>query len=203
MPKIKFENKLIEVVVFDLCGVLIDVAWQDMGQILKKNKVRVSEDVFRKISEEVFQLNKYTSTKNSVDIFLKKLNLQGNNTLRKTQISFINNWGRKAKPNVTAISLLNFAKKCGLKTAVLSNVFPVKESWKKKWHIDTIDRFFFSYETGVLKPNKQAFLNVSRAFDVPPSRCLVIGDSKKKEIIPANKLGMATIYWPEFLQKLP
>ncbi|KUK83415.1 MAG: HAD superfamily hydrolase [Microgenomates bacterium 39_6] len=203
MPKTKFENKLIKLVIFDLCGVLIDVAWQNMGQILKENKVGVSEDIFRKTSEEVFQLNKYTSIEYSVDIFLKRLNLQDNDTLRKTQISFINNWGEEAKPNVEAIALLNFAKKCGLKTAILSNVFPVKESWKKKWNIDTVDRFFFSYETGVLKPNKQAFLNVSQAFNISPNRCLVIGDSKKKEIAPANRLGMATIYWPNFLQKLP
>ena len=203
MSKTKIENKLIKVVIFDLCGVLIDVAWEDMGQILKKNKVKVSEDVFRKTSEEVFQLEKYTNIENGVDIFLKKLNLQNNDTLKKTQISFMNNWGKEAKPNVKAISLLKFAKKCGLKTAVLSNVFPVKESWKKKWNIDAVDKFFFSYETGVLKPNKQAFLNVSQAFNVSPDRCLVIGDSKKKEIIPANKIGMATIYWPNFLQTLP
>lgn len=203
MPRTKTDIKSIKVVIFDLCGVLIDVDWKNMEEILKKNKVKVPVDIFRKTSEEVFQLKKHISIENGVDIFLKKLNLQNNNMLRKTQISFLNNWGTRAKPNTKAISLLKFAKKCGLKTAILSNVFPVKNSWKKKWNIDIVDKFFFSYETGVLKPNKQAFLNVSQAFNVLPNECLMIGDSRKKEITPASELGMVTIYWSDFLQTLP
>lgn len=189
-----------KVVVFDLCGVLIDVAWENMEDMLKKNNVKVPLDIFRKVSEEVFQLRKHKNIEDGVNVFLKKLKLQNNDLLRKTQISFLNNWGERAKPNAIGVSILKFAKISGLKTAVLSNVFPVKEDWKKKWNIDIVNKFFFSYETGVLKPDKQAFLNVSQCFNVEPKQCLMIGDSRKKEINPASKLGMKTIYWSDFLK---
>lgn len=187
--------KNIKVVIFDLCGVLINVAWENMEEVLEKNHVKIPMDVFRKTSEGVFQLHKYNTTEEGVNIFLKSLGLQDNDQLRKTQIEFLNNWGKLARPNPEGISLLKFALKKNLKTVVLSNVFPVKEEWKKVWSIDKIDRFFFSYDTHVAKPEKQAFLNVINYFNVKPEECLMIGDSNRKDIEPAESLGMKTLYF--------
>lgn len=184
-----------KVVVFDLCGVLINVAWENMDEVLKKNDVSASIEIFRKTSEEIFQLYKYDNIEDGVDIFLKRLGLKNNKQLRQTQINFINNWGKLATQNSDGIKLLRLAQEHKLKTAVLSNVFPVQESWKKDWGIDNIDKFFFSYETGVQKPDKQAFINVINYFKVKPNQCLMIGDSNRKDIEPANKLGMKTLYF--------
>lgn len=185
----------IKVVIFDLCGVLINVAWENMDEVLKKNNVSIPVENFRKASEEIFQLHSYDNIEESVDIFLKKLGLEDNKQLRQTQINFINNWGKLATQNSDGIKLLRLAQEHKLKTAVLSNVFPVQESWKKDWSIDNIDKFFFSYETGVRKPDKQAFLNIINYFGVKPDECLMIGDSNRKDIEPANKLGMKTLYF--------
>lgn len=187
--------KNIKVVIFDLCGVLIDVAWENIEQVLEKNHVKIPMDVFRKTSEEIFQLHKYDIIEEGVDIFLERLGLQDDNELRITQIEFLNNWGKLATPNPEGILLLKFALKNNLKTAVLSNAFPIKEEWKTIWDINQIDKFFFSYDTGIAKPEKQAFLNVINYFKVKPEQCLMIGDSNRKDIDPAKSLGMHTFYF--------
>lgn len=187
--------KNIKVVIFDLCGVLINVAWENMDEVLEKNHVKIPKDVFRKTSEEIFQLYKYNTIEEGVDIFLERLGLQDNDILKRTQIEFLNNWGKLAKPNPEGISLLKFALKNNLKLAVLSNVFPVREEWKEVWGINKIDKFFFSYDTRVAKPEKQAFLNVINYFNVKPEECLMIGDSNRKDIEPAKSLGMRTLYF--------
>lgn len=185
----------IKLVIFDLCGVLINVEWKNMEEVLKNNNVSVPTEIFRKTSEEIFQLYSYNDVEEGVDIFLKKLRLEDNKQLRQTQINFINNWGKLATQNSDGIKLLRLAQGHKLKTAVLSNVFPVQESWKKDWDINNIDKFFFSYETGVQKPNEQAFLNVINYFGVKPDECLMIGDSNRKDIEPAKSLGMKTLYF--------
>ncbi|MEK7550512.1 MAG: HAD-IA family hydrolase [Patescibacteria group bacterium] len=185
----------IKLVIFDLCGVLINVSWENMEEVLKKNSISIPAEFFRKTSEEIFQLHKFNHIEDGVDIFLKRLGLEDNKQLRQTQINFINNWGKLATQNSDGIKLLRLAQEHKLKTAVLSNVFPVQESWKKDWSIDNIDKFFFSYETGVQKPDKQAFLNAINYFGVKSSECLMIGDSNKKDIVPANELGMKTLYF--------
>jgi len=195
--------KNIKVVIFDLCGVLINVAWENMDEVLQKNHVKIPMDVFRKTSEEVFQFHKYNTIEEGVDIFLERLELQNNDPLRKTQIEFLNNWGTLSKPNPGGISLLKFVKKHDLKTAVLSNAFPVKEAWKTEWDINTIDKFFFSYDTKVAKPEKQAFLNVINYFNVRPEECLMIGDSNRKDIEPAKSIGMKTLYFKKLGRAIP
>jgi len=190
---IDIEN--IKVFIFDLCGVLIDVEWENMEEVLEKNQVKVLTDIFRKTSEDVFQLHRYNTIEEGVDVFLERLGLQDNDQLRRTQIEFLNNWGKLARPSPEGISLLKFALKNNLKTAVLSNVFPVKDEWKMMWGINKIDKFFFSYDTGVAKPEKQAFLNVINYFRASPEECLMIGDSNRKDIEPAKSLGMRTIYF--------
>lgn len=187
--------KKIKVIIFDLCGVLVNVAWKNMEEVLEKNHVKIPVDIFRKASEEVFQLHKYKTVEEGVDVFLKKLGLQDNDQLRKTQIEFLNNWGMLSTPNPEGILLLKFALKNNFKTSVLSNVFPVKEEWKKVWGVNKIDKFFFSYDTGVAKPEKQAFLNVVDYFKVRPNECLMVGDSNRKDIEPAKSLGMKTLYF--------
>lgn len=185
----------IKVVIFDLCGVLINVMWENMEEVLKKNNVSIPVEIFRKSSEEIFQLHNYDNIEEGVDIFLKKLGLEDNKQLKQTQIDFINNWGKSATQNLEGIKLLKLVQNRKLKTAVLSNVFPVQESWKKDWGINNIDNFFFSYKTGVLKPDKQAFLNVINYFDVKSNECLMIGDNNRKDIKPANELRMKTLYF--------
>lgn len=190
----------VKVAIFDLCGVLIDVRWQNLDVIMKKNNVKVDKDTFKRISNEVFTLQKFKTSREAVDVFLQKLNDTDNDKLRKYQIKFLENWGKLATPNRYGMALFSFAKSCGLKTAILSNVFPVKESWRQKWGLGSVDKCFFSYENGIAKPEKKAFIDVAKFFSVKPSECLLIGDSMNKDINPAKAIGMKTLYWKEFCQ---
>lgn len=190
-----FETKGLKVVIFDLCGVLINVKWENMEDILKRDGVDTPVDDFRKISESVFQLKNFKTIEEGVNVFLDKLKLQNNHKLRTDQIKFLNTWGKLASANARGQLFLKYSKQNDLKTAVLTNVFPIKAEWKENWDISNIDKFFFSYQTGVLKPNPKAFLNVVDYFGVKPEECLMIGNSNKKDIIPAQELGMKTLYF--------
>lgn len=195
------KDRKIKVVIFDLCGVLVDVRWKNLDEILRANNVKTDKEVFKRISSDVFTLQTFKSSAEAVDVFLKAVGEQNNNKLRRYQISFLENWGKLATPNFIGITLLRYSKLCGFKIAILSNVFPVKETWKKKWGIDIVDRCFFSYENGIAKPDKRAFLNVVKFFNVKPSECLLIGDSFKKDINPAKAVGMKVLYWSDFCEQ--
>lgn len=188
------EGLKIKLIIFDLCGVLIDVAWEDMDEILKRNNVKVERETFKKISGEVFTLKTHKSNKDAVETFLMKIGEGNNDKLRQYQINFLDEWGKLARPNSYGKLMLEIAREVGLKTAVLSNVFPVKEQWLREWGIDAIDKFFFSYETGIAKPEKKAFKNVMSHFSVSPRETLLVGNSMNKDIIPADELGIRTIY---------
>lgn len=189
-----------KVVIFDLSGVLINVQWEDLDAILRRNRVQIDKNLFLKASQEIFQIGNYKNVNDGVETFLRKVGEENNERLRKYQIDFLNNWGKLAKPNSLGILFLKFAKKIGLKTAILSNIFPVKDAWMRQWGIDIVDKCFFSYKTKVAKPNQRAFLNVTRHFRVEPQECLMVGDSLSKDIEPAKIVGMKTLLWKEFVK---
>jgi HAD superfamily hydrolase (TIGR01549 family) len=59
-----------------------------------------------------------------------------------------------------------------------------------------------SEEIGAEKPSKKSFQALLQAAKLPAASCLMIGDSMSIDILPAKRLGMATILSTEF-QKHP
>jgi len=61
----------------------------------------------------------------------------------------------------------------------------------------SLDKYFkgkvFSFEVGLLKPNPKIFKLALNRLDSSPKETVMIGDSLKKDIIPAKNLGMKTI----------
>lgn len=57
-----------------------------------------------------------------------------------------------------------------------------------------IDSIVTPDQTGVRKPDPRGFLISAEQLGVPPKSVYVVGDSLRREIEPAGKLGMTTIY---------
>lgn len=85
------KNK-IKVVIFDLCGVLVNVRWKNLDDVMHENNVKVDKDSFKRISNDVFTLHSFKTSRKAVDVFLKKLGDPKNEKLRKYQLDFLENW---------------------------------------------------------------------------------------------------------------
>jgi len=59
--------------------------------------------------------------------------------------------------------------------------------------LEYFDSFSFSDETGVSKPNPNAFTTITDGFGVAPQQALHIGDIEKTDIVGAKQLGMKAI----------
>jgi putative hydrolase of the HAD superfamily len=115
---------------------------------------------------------------------------------------------RKAKEGVLrpypgTKDMLISLKNRGYKLAILSDA-PKLEAYLRLCAMgldDFFDAIITKEDTGVLKPNRKAFLTVSKALGVPPSRCIMVGDMPERDIEGAKAMGMKTILVKYALRK--
>ncbi len=97
-----------------------------------------------------------------------------------------------------AAPLFRKLKKKGYKIALLSNTSQYLGKQIKKSKIaDHIDKMFFSYELGTIKPNPANFKAVLNHFDANPSEVLVVGDNYKDDVMGARKAGMRAVHFKD------
>jgi putative hydrolase of the HAD superfamily len=96
-------------------------------------------------------------------------------------------------PNV--VSTLNELKK-KYKLAILSDA-PRIQVWIRLVAMNIQDKFDIVVtfdDTKTRKPNKKPFLYALKKLRLKPEECLMVGDSLKKDIVPAKKLGFRTAF---------
>ena len=59
------------------------------------------------------------------------------------------------------------------------------------------DYFYSSKDLGYSKPDPKFFQAISKAIDITPNNCIMIGNDYKKDIIGASISGMKTIWFNE------
>jgi len=188
------ETKL---VIFDMFGVLVNIDWGNLEEFLKENEVKIKVDSFNKAFKETFQISSYGDIKEGIKVLAKRIGEEKNLKFKNAQLDFFKNFQERINVNEKSILLLRFLKKLGYKLAILSNSFQIESEVFKNLGLTMIDKIFLSSETKILKPNKDAFLNVCKYFNLTPQECLMVGDNYDKDIKPAEELGMKTILWKE------
>jgi putative hydrolase of the HAD superfamily len=96
-------------------------------------------------------------------------------------------------PNV--VSTLNELKK-KYKIAILSDA-PRIQVWIRLVAMNIQDKFDIVVtfdDTKTRKPNRKPFLYALKKLRLKPEECLMVGDSLKKDIVPAKKLGFRTAF---------
>ena len=96
-------------------------------------------------------------------------------------------------PNV--VPTLNKLKK-KYKLAILSDA-PKIQAWIRLAAMQIQDKFDYVVtfdETKFKKPSKKPFLYILKKLKLKPEECLMIGDSLKRDIAPANTLGFKTAF---------
>ncbi len=96
--------------------------------------------------------------------------------------------------NPEMLSLTRELKECGLKIAILSNmqvdmlrVMRAKFDW-----LDEFDVQMYSCEVGLVKPDREVYLECLRRLDVRPKEALFL-DDKQKNTAGAEAVGMHTL----------
>ena len=82
--------------------------------------------------------------------------------------------------------------------AVVTNVWAPAEAWNEEFARSGLSQVFrcriFSSALGVVKPSFRMFSTALEQMHVEPSRALFIGDSMERDIRPARKLGLGTVF---------
>lgn len=75
--------------------------------------------------------------------------------------------------------------------ALLSNNYPIVAAVARKSVAALFDHVFFSNETGLVKPAREAYLQVLEVAGVEPGEALFV-DDKERNLVPAREIGMST-----------
>jgi len=186
---------MIKRIIFDLDNTLI--LWQDKYLFALKN---VLEEVLDEYTyEQLLQIDNCIETyEENHDIYTKEkfLNYINSNCNLNLNIDFVDKLiieqGKCYEEDEELISTIKYLKK-NYDLAILSNWFTETQKLRLKG-IGILD--CFSIVSGgderVLKPNPDAFIPVIEGYK--KEECLMIGDSLKHDIIPADEQGIPCIW---------
>jgi len=187
---------MIKAIIFDLNGIFLKAEYLTT-RIEKKYGIPAKR--LLPILKEVMTIARKPGIKDSFALWKPKLEKIGFNIDKE---EFFHFWfsGEKLIPE-----LIEYAKKLrerGLKAFILSNNFKERTEYYRKNFpeiFSSVDKVYFSWETGFVKPDPRAYLNILREHGLRPEECLYFDDSEEN-IKSAQKLGIKAIKYTNFLE---
>ena len=180
---------MIKRLIFDLDNTLI--TWVDKyDEALKDTLIKYNIDFdYHVLTKSIDEYDYNSEIYNSYDL-IDYINTKHNLNIT---IDFINDWlcelGTKGDVSKEVVKLLEY----------LSSKYElvVLTSWEGKCQTDRLKhagifKYFKNVYGGevIKKPNKEAFIKAMGPYDI--SECIMVGDSMKFDIEPANELGIKT-----------
>jgi len=176
---------MIEAVVFDLNGVFIQ---SPRLSDRFEEKFHVSGDKFYDVLQEIMPKVRKPRAEDSFNYWKPHLKDWGLN-LNKEQ--FFDFWfsGEKEVPEM--INLARKVKENGTKIFILSNNFTERAKYYDENFpfLKDFDKVYYSWQTGFVKPDLEAYKNLLRENNLQPEQCLYFDDSAKN-IKAASSLGI-------------
>lgn len=190
---------MLKVVTLDLDGVFFENVHSNLIENLSK-KLGISEDILKQVlfvkaanegGYNDLKCGKITSEQYWTWLF-KELGVFG----KFTKEDYLSTLLEGYKINTQGVELIKKLRNKGIKTAICSNNY--------KDNIDTLennynlskyfDFMIFSYEVGVLKPDRKIYQALISKANVLPAEILYI-DDKEDKLITAKELGMKTLVY--------
>ena len=112
-----------------------------------------------------------------------------------TEKEFLQFWFSGETINEEILNYTTDLKKQGFKIFFLSNNFKERTTYYRKNFPElfkTVDKYYFSWETGYIKPDTKAWLNILKEHSLEPQDCLYFDDSEKNVTI-AKNIGIHTL----------
>ena len=184
---------MIDVIVFDLGGVIVNVNFDSPLGKLFDNSGTVS-NTLKDESDFSSLLRQYETGKISAVDFHKKIVGHLEIKLSFDEFESVSNDAIEAGDDGIDSIVKTLSKKYQL--AILSNTNPVHyEHIKEKYSIiGLFEHILLSYETGTLKPDIEAYKKLIHATSKPPSQHLFI-DDRIENINAAKEIGMDGIHY--------
>lgn len=195
---------MIKVICFDLDDVFFstdnDAFVENFSKRFSLEKELVREVLFERYIKE----GRFTELKCGKipqrfwwDYVFENLKLKG----IATKNDYLEELGKVRKVNPEVAQLIKRLRRSGYKTAVCSNNYQDNiEFLKKKFNLARFFNFMvFSYEVGVLKPDKKIFQELIRKSGVEPNE-IVYSDDKEINLKEAKQLGILTFQYQNFQQ---
>ncbi|TKJ17282.1 hypothetical protein CEE44_01980 [Candidatus Woesearchaeota archaeon B3_Woes] len=189
---------MIKLIIFDLWSTLEykrhkkgTVEWI-YEKLARKHSLRK----VRKTFEKTFHMHKSDSFEKDYKKMFDILQIKHDHIIIKKNALYRRKIESESSLYKYSVPLLRTLNKKRYKVALLSNIthfhgILIKKSILKKY----IDKFFFSYELGSIKPDKKNFRAVLSYFKVKPSETIMIGDNYKDDIVPSKELGINAIHF--------
>lgn len=193
---------MVKVVCFDLDGVFFEKSHQNLIANLAKrfslNEKSLKEILFIQAAKEggynELKCGKI-STEQYWDWLLKRLNLEG----KATKFDFLEELQRGYYINREVAWLVKVLHQGNIKTAICSNNYQDNiEALDRKFNLDKyFDVMVFSYEVGVMKPDRRIYQALLAKAGSCPAE-LVYSDNDLKNIEAAKQMGINALLYLDF-----
>ncbi len=177
---------MIKAVIFDLNGVFLE---SELLSKRVKEKYGVPEEEFVHALKTVMDVVRKPDAPKAFDLWKPHLEKWG---LNLSEQNFFNFWfsGEKLVPSL--VKYVDELKEKGLKVFVLSNNFRERtESYRRQFSdfFSKFDGSYFSWETGLVKPDPEAYRKILHDNELKPEECIYFDDSDQN-IEVARSLGI-------------
>lgn len=182
---------MVKAIIFDLWNTLAAKKISISTEL--KNHFCIDVQDYLPRYERIMQLKKWESIEDLAENFLDSFALP----LSEANIIFITKTFNKGIKSAILYAearelLEDLSKTC--KLAVLSNT-TVFEVVQERWSITHLfDKIFYSWKTGLLKPEKQTFISICSRLGVKPEECIFIDDTNMN-VTAAKNLGMNALQY--------
>lgn len=108
-----------------------------------------------------------------------------------TEQKFWDYWFGAEVVSEKMVALARSLRSKGIKVIILSNNFKERADYYKEysWMAEAVDKFYFSCQTGLIKPDIRAWQLILSEMNLQPGECIYF-DDQKKNIDAAESLGM-------------
>ena len=184
---------MIEIIVFDLGGVIVNVNFKSPLGMLFDNSGKV-RNTFKDKSDFSSLLRQYETGKISAAAFHERIGDYLETELSFDEFNSASNEAIEAGDDGIDGIIKTLSKKYQL--AILSNTNPVHYEYIKEKYsiIGLFDHILLSYEMGTMKPEIESYEKLINATSKPPSQHLFI-DDRIENINAAKEIGMDGIHY--------
>ncbi|MBI4152129.1 HAD-IA family hydrolase [Candidatus Woesearchaeota archaeon] len=179
-------DKMIKAVIFDLNGIFLK---SELLNLRVEAKWSIAKEQFLPALLEIMEIVRKPAAPPAFSLWKPYLQKWGMDLSEKEFFTF---WFSGEKIDLRALRFTLELRKKGVNVFILSNNFKERTEYYRKHFpkiFSAIDKAYFSWETGFVKPDKKAWLNVLKENKLDPQECLYFDDSEKNVTV-ARKLGI-------------